>query len=582
MVVVPHYMKLLLYVLIFLTFTLAYADDRVIGDSLEDEFTEYSETKLPLSYSTINGLSFDYFSQKDDSDENDDNLFNDLTGLSVNLGPTGIASIEKIKRLVNLEEANPALTTIQESKNDSSYLFIENLKWDLGVGIEAYDYTIPGTIVGGFSTSLLRGKNYYSVRTLHSKSEIRKKLKMPLKLENLSDWRVGDQIFYATRGGVVTNMFLGFRPFFSIGPEYVHLGSYRIKAHLIAPKKLQIEFTTTSTDSISFEYSSTPISFDLTRGFSHIKSMLYEFDLTSPEAVSGIIDLFHGRLDRTHEKMLNLNGEIKLQTDIHQHSLNFSGKYGIPIVYINGSSLGTSHHEGKIEIIEENIKKEFDVFSYSSIKESYSKGFISDKKWNNETIATTILRGTNTPISVIGSIYSWSFSKQDMKVKNLKKKFSKLSKVLRKPKLNELQFPNKKLGYLKAEILLEFSGGDLLFLTNKENLNSLKKHSFSLLESDFNQFGHKAFCYIKTRSQCLNLYVENINSKIDLLNQYLFEIKSNYQENNLNYVTQKLTKMISALLSSRYLTQSYISKRSALKIELLLEGENIKKHRIIL
>jgi hypothetical protein len=570
-----------IYLFCFISFT-TFAQERIIGNELENEFFTSTENSLPITYSSLNGLSFDYFFPKSDIDENDDNFYSDFSGLTLNVGPTGNATLERSSRFISLEQASTTSPRLEASDDRSPYVLVENKNWDLGGGIEIYHNYLSDRLSMGGSFSFLKGKNYYSVRKLKYKDEKRSPLKIPYSLKNLENWRIGDQLFYASRGGIVTNIFLGIKPILSFGPEYVHYGSYRIRAQLMAKDKLEIEFTTTKTNSISFELSSTPFGMELLTGNTHLKSLLYEFDLTSDEAISGIEDLFHGRLDLTHKKILSLEGKIKISSDIQQNFSNFSHRLGIPLVYTNGRAQGSIAQDGILEIEAQNERKIFEVYSHSYSKDYFTRGFISDKKLFNQTQTTTILRGINNETSHLGSLYSWSFSKLRMKAKTIKKKLFHLSHFFGKPFLRQISFPEKNLGHLKAEVAIGFSNHDLLFLHNLENLNLMHQMALKALEVDFIQYGHRSFCPLRRKEQCLLRLKNQIKFKVDQLKANIPITTTNYRNNHLNLVCQRLTENIALVISSKYLGQSFFKLRDKINLEVLFEGEKIKKHRFSL
>ena len=99
--------------------------------SLEGEFLKQSNIRMPVVYTAISGLSFDFSIQKDELDEAEDDLFGDITGLSVNAGPIAYGSLERVKRQVSEEVSERQDLVIEEATPGSPYLLIESRKWDL-------------------------------------------------------------------------------------------------------------------------------------------------------------------------------------------------------------------------------------------------------------------------------------------------------------------------------------------------------------------------------------------------------------------------------------------------------------------
>ncbi|HXH75652.1 MAG TPA: hypothetical protein VNJ08_11835 [Bacteriovoracaceae bacterium] len=547
--------------------------------SLEGEFFRQSRIHLPVQYTPIAGLSFDFSIPKDETDQTEDDLFGDITGLTVNFTPLVNASLEKIKRLVNQEQSSNSLN-IEAASDNTPYLLIENKKWDLGLGLEATTDLPSPLSVAGIGFSFLKGKNYYSIKNLKHKHEKRPALAMPTTWENLQNWRVGDQLFYATRGGIVLNVFLGFKPFVSIGPEYLHSGSYRIKAHLLAADLMEIEITTTKTDTIGIEAGSLPMKVEVSKGKGILDAMIYHFDLKNPGAPVAMENLLKGRLDLTNKEMLLVGGQIMLTTKIQHTYTSIYGKYGLPFIYTQGASNGLSYSEGNVEKTESGKTMKLEVFSTSSIKERFSGGIFSHKKWYNETLASTVLREATGDGSVITSYYSWSFSKDHMSSDSIAKKLNKLADIFGTEQLRELKFHNTKLGYLKLDFGINFSGSDVLFLLNTANLRMVEESALKNFERDFELKGLRAFCKIRTYNDCFNRHYTQIESKFEQLKEKVVSLDRAYREDDIKEVTKTLTKIINDLFKSKYLTRSFVKSRPGLLFELRLEGESIKKHTI--
>lgn len=570
---------LLLFTLIF-AFPLWAQRTQPGHSSLEGEFIKQSNIKMPVVYTAISGLSFDLSIPADEVSQTEDDLFGDVTGMSVNAGPIAYGGFEKTKRIVSEEVSERNDLVIEQASPDSPFYLIESLKWDLGIGVEIYT-TLPTPIglIGG-SVAFLKGKNYYSIRRFSGPKEARSKLLLPVSRENLKSWKVGDQLFYATRGGAVFNVFLGLKPFISLGPEYIHSGSYRIRSQLIEENLMEIEVTTTRTDSIGLEAVNLPVKFELSKGKGHLNALIYHFDLTNPGALKGMAHLYHGRFDLTNQQMLSSGGKIKLSTKINHTYTSLSGKAGIPFIWSMGGGLAWAKSEGEFEKDYDGESAKFEAFSSSDIREYYSKGILSSHKWFNETVSSTVLRNSNAENSVITSFYSWSLSKNNMNERLLQKRFQKLARIFGLPKLAEIKLPSKRMGYVKADFTINFSGADILNLLNTNNLEVMGKNAVDSLAKDFTKYGHKTFCRIRDYQDCFNRHVSVIKEKHETLVSLTNELDTHYKNDGIRKVTTKLTKIVKHLFSSRYLTRAYAEMRPELFFELRLEGEKIKKHVI--
>lgn len=548
--------------------------------SLEGEFIKQSNIKMPVVYTNISGIYFNFLAPSNDVDETEDDLLGDVTGMTVNAGPIAYGSLERIKRVVNEEVSSGKDLQIEMASPESPFVLIESRKWDLGAGFELYSkLPMPIGLIGG-SIAFLHGKNYYSVRHFSKRQEVRPRLQLPITAEDLQSWKVGDQLFYSTRGGAVFNVFLGLRPFITLGPEYIHSGSYRIKVQLLEKDLLEIEVVTTRTDSFGLEAVNLPLKLEFSKGKGHLNSLVYHFDLKSQNALKGIALLFHGRFDLTNQEMLNSDGRIKLSTRINHTYTSLSGKFGVPLVSSIGGGLGWSMSEGEIEQGFEVETKKYEVYSSTNVREYYTKGWLSSRKWFSENITSTVLRAVEGEGSVITSLYSWSLAKNNMNQRLLAKRLSKLAMIFGLPKLKQITFPAKRLGYMKADFSINFSGSDVLALLNTANVAVMGTIAQEALLNDFQQMGYRTFCRFREELDCLRRHSLLIKKKHKTLLTLVQELDSLYKDDEIKMVTAKLTNIIKHLFSSRYLTRAFADLRPGMMFELRLEGEKIKKHII--
>jgi hypothetical protein len=550
---------------------------RAFADSgLKEEFSRRGLVLLPVNQSTLTGFSFDPALSITEGDETEDDLFSDFTGVTSPLSLTGFFSSTKINRLICLKEATHPASDLEAASSDAPYLHVKSKKWDLGFGAQR-DVSWPGPLtMGGISISFLKGKNYFSVQSLNHKDEERGPLELPLTKETLEAWRVGDQIFYASQGGIALNVFLGTKTFIAIGPEYSHLGSYRVRVELMADSLIEVEVTVTETDSLGLELSSIPLEMEMTKGQGPLEATIYQFDLTSAEAFQGLNHLLQGRLDLTNQQMLKSNGKITLSTKINHEYATFSGKYGVPFIFVANSGLSFFEHEGFIRRNEAGHASESQVFSALKRKSFFTTGLLSKQKWFTETVASIILKEEEGPL--INSSYAWSFSSEKMQQKALTKRLSKLADAFALPALRKLRLPAGKPRYVKTDFTIGLNGQDILYLLEPTNLQKMLKESLEILEEDFERLGHRQFCKLRSYHKCFKRYKNKLYAKTELLQNHVGDIEDLYKRKKLNDMVASVTRLMNTLFTSRYLTQRFVTHRPRLNLELRIEGENIKRH----
>lgn len=548
--------------------------------SLENEFSKLSHIHLPVNYSTHMGLSLGYeLGGHEEEAEHDDHegedTHGDEIGLELDIHPVMFGGQDKIKRLINLDEVSGS-NTLELSDENSSYLLLENRKWDLGLGIEG-DFHLPLTgLSAGVGISFLRGKNYYSVKTLTHKKEIREDLSLPLKKEDLTNWRVGDMISYATKGSIILNAFVGVEPFIHMGPEYIHTGTYRIKILLETEDTLEVEVQTTSTHSIGFEGNALITGAEVNKSKGHARSITYEFNLSKMTSLKALEYLFNGRMDLTNQEMLISGGAIILNTKTNNSGFSYSGSFGLPVLFIRGMGRGVYHSYGTMEENEDGENHVSEIYTTAAVSERFTRGRLSNHKSTYQSLVSTIIRGEH---ALISSVLSWSFSADKVTAGMLQKNLRKLANIFNAPDLEDLRIPDIKNGYVKTDFNLNLSGADLLHLLNLKEMNKVEENALVLLKEDFKQYGHRSFCRIRTYNNCLKRYKNLIQSKYQKIRLTVTNLDGAYKKENMRTVSSQLNSLVKTLFSSRYLTQSFSLLRKP-KREIRFEGEYIKKQVI--
>jgi len=256
------------------------------GDSgpstLEQEFSKLAHLHLPINYGTNDGYYSGY------------EIGNLEKGLAVESHPIAFGGIDKIVRATCLEQSTTGL--IEICPPEAPYYLLENKKWDLGLGLEAHMHIpFPGVGVGiGFG--YLKGTNYYSYRYLKNKNEKRATLNFPLSTEEFKNWRVGDQLFYMTRGTVYFNMYIGYEPFVHLGPQISRTGVHRITMTKVDEKTLIAEIGTIKAKDFSVEVYGLVLGGEFNKGRGKASSHIYQFNMDDVESYSHLANFMSGRL----------------------------------------------------------------------------------------------------------------------------------------------------------------------------------------------------------------------------------------------------------------------------------------------
>jgi hypothetical protein len=543
------------------------------GSGMESEFGRTSHMFLPVSYSTTSGLAFDLVGLDLEATGADlpEDTHGDEMGLELEFHPEVDAGFSRIKRKVITTEAAAPDLVIERAAGDRPHVLIESRSWDLGLGLVTEAHLPIPSVGVGIGISYLTGRNYYSLRNFAG-AEVRRPLALPTSPEALAQWRVGDELTYSSRGGVMFNLIIGIDPIAKIGPQYAHTGIHRFRLRREDEATLEIEVVTVKTDRISVEGSSVVLDAEagVERGVS--RSVVYEVDLAHPEALRVIDLVLRGRLDLANEFVFSSAGKIGLRTDLNQRSASLSGTFGVPFVYFNNRGAGVYQNSGTARAQGAATA----VFTTTFSREGFTRGALSKQKWENQSVMSTIFSG---PESLIAGAFSWSFSIKKASADLVGAKLRKLHWIFGYPTLSQLRFRNERLGYVKADFLVNLSGREIIAILAPGTIEALEARALADLEAEFDQSGSEKFCRLRSYSNCLLRYSELVRTKARALRGLREEIEVAYQGRGLARVTHKLSALLRVLFSSRYLSRAFVATTPTLKAELRLEGEKIERHR---
>lgn len=435
--------------------------------SLEEEFSKMSHFHLPINYSTGEGYYFGFEIGK---------LEDEFT---IENHPVAFGGMDKIVRATCLSESSPKL--IEVCPDDSSYLLLENKKWDLGLGFESHTHLpLPGVGVGiGFT--YLKGKDYYSYRYLNHKKEKRAPLNFPLNVDEFSNWRNGDQLVYMAKGTVVFNVYIGFEPFVHLGPMVSRTGVHRISMKKIDEKTLIAEIGDFKSNDLSLEGDAIVLGGELNRGKGKASSVSYEFNMEDPQVYPVLAQLMMGRLDLVNQSVLEGFANVVFKSDSVNKGWTSSGGISIPIVFMNGRYRGTYSSVGTAEEFEEGELHKHDVYSISKVKDHFTRGVFSDHLWVNQTLVSTIVREQDHPDeSIMSVVLNWTYSRDHFRHSEFQRKIKRAARSTGIKALESIRLPRETKGYVKINVSINLAAEHILKVLNKkqkDELEALQKRS---------------------------------------------------------------------------------------------------------
>jgi len=546
--------------------------------SLEDEFAKNAHLHLPITFSTLHGLSFGLENPlaPHNETENEKNE-GDHSGFELNFHPIFYGGQDQFIRFISQEQSTHPTLNIESASLDKPFVRIENKKWDLGLGVNLEQHLPLAILSMGIGASYVHGKNYYMIQKLNSRFEKRSPIKIPFSSVELSRWRPGDQLAFAAKSNLIFNAFIGIEPIIHLGPEIAFSGIYRYRIELTDKNILLVQITNMNSTSTGIEGSAFPFFLELGKGRGEISSLTYELNMLKEECFSTLQSIFSGRLDLAHQLALTHPEEIRIKISGKTSSSSLSYGLVLPALFTFGKTHGSYLSTLEIEENEDDHIHREKSFNAILQNEKFTRGFLSNHMWENRTIASTIIQGED---SKMGSVFTWSLSKDKMTTSFIKKKLRKLSWILGEDFFQKLEFPNKNLEYLKIDLILNFNGKNILDLLNGEKVQKIKSYALLSLENDFNTYGHRSFCRIKKYQPCLNSYSNHIVEKYRKIKELTKKIDLFYSRNMTTKLPAEFSALIHELLQSKYLTQSFKKLSPSLSMTLSLEGETIKRHLI--
>lgn len=515
--------------------------------SLEEEFSKLSHIHLPMNFNTLEGLVFGYPLPGEHEDhfieeDHDHSVHESESGFEIDLHPVLFAGYDKINRFVNLTEAKEGRVVDRSSEMDK-FLHIQSKKWSLGIGIEGDMHLPLPTWALAFGFSYIKAKNYISKMSLNSRLEKRKKLKIPSNLEAFESWRVGDSLQYMSSGTMVFAVMLGVEPFFHVGPEYIHSGNYQTRISKKESGKLEVELITSKTNSIGLEGNAIIAGVEASRGHGQLSSIKYILDVNNPKSFSVLNLLISGRADLANRQVELGNAKLILRSNMKTRYNSITGSIGLPVLFFRGRSVGNYQANGEIDHIEESDQE--NMYSSTYMKEKFSRGVISRHSWEMSSVSSTVVKEFNhTNDSIVASQFSYSFSNDNMKFKEFKRKFYSLIKKYNLKDIDHVRLPLRKNGFVEINLKLSLSGQVILRLLRGGELESLSSSR-------------------RTLKKLLGLR---------------FKVERSYKNKNYKNMVKSLSRLMKVIFTSDRLTQKFLKNNEDVKIKLQVMGDKIRQH----
>ncbi len=481
------------------------------GDSgpstLEQEFSKMAHLHLPINYSTSDGYYLGYEIGKLEK------------GLVFENHPIAFGGFDKIVHKTCLNES--ASKQIEICPENAPFVVLENKKWDLGLGFESHIHLpLPGVGLGA-GIAYIKGKNYYSLRSLNSKNERRSALNFPVNAQEFKQWRVGDQLSYMGKGTLVFNVFVGFEPFVHLGPQISKTGVYRLSMRKTNNDSMVVELGSLKSKDFSFENYAIVLGGEFSIGKAKASSVTYEFNMKDENSYTLLATLLAGRIDIVNQGLALGLGNIMMKNESLNRGHSFSGNFGFPILFLNGGYRGTYVSNGTMEEMEEGKLHLHDVYSISKVKDHFTRGPLSKHAWLNQTLITSIVREKDEPEnSIISVVLNWTFSRDSLSQKQLQNRLSEAAQTIGVKQLQDLMVPDFAKGYVKVDVSLNLAAAQVLKVLSEKEKQELRtfqsKNDYpgmnqSLMKFMKKHFSHDPKEFYKTYAPQVEIHLEGEN-----------------------------------------------------------------------
>ena len=520
-------------------------------------------------------------------------------GLEYSMSPIVLVNGDKIKRLVKLGEQESSVPLPVDDPNDGlGYRLIRKKAFDIGLGIAPHAGVF--NVVGGAALMGHRGKSKYYDRFIKYQSDLEKPhhLKVPLSLEKLNDWKVGDQLVFAHIGGISFHLFAGYDPFIFLGPAYRALGEWKVHLKKVDDHTIKYDLVNEKIKSFGIEMEGTFTKIDLENFHTKENYFTFLFDLSEP----GIPDVFkealHGDVKKAQElSHQEVPGVTTFVEGISEsHGNRYTRMVSFPFLY------GASSSKNKVinTSFEKDLENGYTIKTNIALREKRSATFgrLSKHKLKTEFFVATHEKSIPSNaidfpdhfedvdhegadgISLIdfkkvknnrieddecyhqfGGTQKWVYESDQISGEKLEHKIEKLGRQYGFESL-AFHFPHEKLGYVRIELSVMLSQGFLgkVMEVSRDSYDyhKLLDNSKLKIHDYFANDGKLNLCKSHSRKTCERMILEETEQKLDSVLLITEKMRRSFAEHRFESFVNSYSKLGELIAHNRFILQSFI------------------------
>ncbi|MFK7825646.1 MAG: hypothetical protein AB8G05_15955 [Oligoflexales bacterium] len=481
---------------------------------------------------------------------------------------------DKYSRLINLKQYGHRDIHRHEHKTEIGYIYKQNKSITVALGLDFH--LAFGMPVTSFSLMPQTSKFTYVERRIDKKKDIKylsKKLIIPSNQKELSQWRVGDRLFFKKNASITFMIDGGLEPFLYTGPVFNVMGDWVVGFEKISKNKMRFSVTKSKIYSFGYEFDGLFFALGIENFRGRDRLFQFDLDLSSNQAKNVLLDLMKGKLESAQKASEErCSGIVQIEKGLAKYKgiANFQ-------IFILPFLWGASHLESKSSASELGLETTDASKQVSSLilDKKNTAGILSKHKLKM-SLSFTNLDISNEKNRSFAGTYSWVFEKEGIDDDDINKRLVDLGKRIGlRPQLNFDKLSHKH-GYAKIQFLNKFSMAAIVQLVN--TANDLTKslwlvHFENAVRNNFDQHRyHKGF---DNSAKSYANFVEEGEKLLDRTLDHLKHAKSYMQAEKYKKFTMEVAKAIKLIHSDPNIFLCFMRQIEGFQMFLALEGENV-------
>ena len=496
-----------------------------------------------------------------------------LSSMHIAFAPIFSLNGDRYARLINLEGINHGRTKNFESQ-DSGNIYKQNKSITVGLGL---DFHITfGLPVASFSLLPQRTKYTYVERRIAHKKDAKKlskKVIIPSNEEELSNWQIGDRLFFKKTASLTFMIDGGLEPILYTGPLFNVSGSWIIGFEKMSENKMRFSVTRNKIKGFGYELDGLVFSIGLEHFRGRDRLFQFDLDLSSAQARQVLLDLMKGKLDSAQEAVKNISSGVEEveYSMARSRGLSIFQVFVIPFLY------GASHSASRATSseLEEEVFDDSKEVSSVVVDQVSTVGALSKHKLRMSVSLANLELKKNDETTFAGA-YSWVYEKDDRTDEDIKDRLAYLGTRIGLNSQLHFDHLSNKEGYAKIQFLNRLSMSAVIQLVNK--VSSQPRAAWLV------KFENAARAYFDRNSSLQGFddtsksyrkFIKKGEEKLKDILVHLKDAKSYMYKKEYKNFTREIAKGINLIHSNPAVFSCFMKQIDGYEAYLALEGENV-------